>query len=126
VIAVVATVNTNLEDALKALEREEREIQRRLVEVQSGRATLERLIGVRPSAKPAVSLEYQGLGSVEAASRLLKQEGKAMSTRELVDGMLERGWTTRSRNPTAALFAGLANAKKKFKRTSDDKWELVG
>lgn len=116
--------NVNLESALKALEREERQVQQRLLELQQGRATLERLIGVRPSAQPAISLEYQGLGSTEAAFRLLKETGKALSTRELVDGMTRRGWMTKSRNPTAAVFATLANAKKKFKRTRDDKWEL--
>lgn len=122
---VAAVADNSLEDAYRALERAEEQTQRRLLDIQSQKSQLQRLMGVEPSARATVSLEYQGLGPVEAAERYLRLAGKALTTREVVDGMTERGWTTRSRNPVATVYAVLANAKKKFQRTGDSQWELV-
>lgn len=117
---------SNLEDALVALEKEEQVKLRELTEIQLTKEKIERLIGVRPSqtARATVSLEYQGLGSLEAAQRFLTERNEPLTTREIVDGMFERGWTTRSRNPVPSVYAVLTNAKTKFKRVGD-KWDLV-
>lgn len=128
---MVAAASSNLEEALRALEREEEALQRQLTEIQVNRQSLERLIGVTPSlSRATVSLEYQGLGPVEAAERLLQEKGTPLTTREIVDGMMERGWTTKSRNPVATVYATLVNAKRKFVRKvevvgREGKWELV-
>jgi hypothetical protein len=123
---VAAMVDNNLEDALRALERARVEKQRELVDLETNIANIQRLVGVVPEARAAVSLEYQGLGPVEAAERYLTEVGKPLTTRDIVDGMAERGWTTRSRNAVATVYATLTNAKKKFRRNRDGQWELVG
>jgi hypothetical protein len=125
----VVAATSNLEEAYQALEREEEVLQRQLTELQVSKASLARLIGVSPSlSRATVSLEYQGLGPVEAAERLLKEKATPLTTREIVDGMTERGWTTRSRNAVATVYATLTNAKKKFERkaeaSGEGKWEL--
>jgi hypothetical protein len=123
----VTAPTTHLEDALGALERAERDAVQRLDEIRVQKASIERLIGVSPSLPRAtVSLEYQGLGPVEAAERLLVEAGKPLTTRQIVDGMHERGWTTKSRNAVATVYATLSNAKKKFVRTPNGEWRLVG
>lgn len=122
---MVATATNSLEDALRSLERAEVEKQRELEEIRVSKASLQRLIGVVPASQATVSLEYAGLGPVEAAERLFKELGKkSLTTREIVDGMVERGWTTRSRNAVATVYATLTNARKKFERNKEAQWEL--
>ncbi len=123
---MVASSTVNLEEALASLGRAEEQKLAELDEIRLTKASLERLIGVTPShSRATVSLEYQGKGPVEAAELYLKEVGKALTTREIVDGMVARGWSTKSRNPVATVYATLTNAKKKFKRTDSNQWELA-
>ena len=122
----ISTTPTELQDALVAIERAEAAAERQLEQIRETKETYQKLIGVTSSlSRATVSLEYQKLGPVEAAERLLRELSKPMTTREIVDGMIERGWTTRSRNATATVYATLANAKKKFRRDSSGHWVLT-
>lgn len=69
------------------------------------------------------SQDFKGLGIVDAAQRLITELGTPQTTREIADGLLNRGLETRSKNFTATVYATLDNSKT-VKRTADGRWEL--
>ena len=110
-------------DAVVALERLEREQERQL---QETRAALARLKGVavvdQDSAVPVTSQEYAELGALDAIRHLMGETKRPMSTRELADGILAKGWRTNSRNPVASIHSTLKNAPREFKRNEHGQW----
>lgn len=69
---------------------------------------------------------YAGMGILEAARLFSLAARKPLTTRQLIHGMEARGWTTKSRNVTATLYAVLANNKREWHRTATDEWKYVG
>lgn len=119
---------SELREALAALERAH---QAKLAEAQHIEASIRSLKGVLllvpDNAALPTSMEFANMGASEAARALIKAAGRPMTTRELVDGMTQKGWRTRSRNATATLHATLANAPKEWRRLQDSgEWEYVG
>lgn len=72
------------------------------------------------------STEYVGKGILEAARLFAKTVGKPLTSRELADGMTQKGWTTKSRNVTATIYATLRNADKEWHRNPRGEWEYIG
>ena len=116
----MTTIET-VTEALAALKRAEREHLQRLDAIRDSIRVLSGLPEDAP--QPKVSHEYRHLGIVAAATCLLREVGHPLSTRELVDGMGDRGWVTRAKDPAATVYATLNNAPRKFSRT-DGAWSL--
>lgn len=117
---------TDIQDALLSLERardgklaEAKQIEEAIRQLKGA------LILVPEGLELPGSKEYAGMGASEAAREFIKAVGKPMTTREMVDGMIERGWRTRSKNTTATLHATLANSKE-WKRNTSGEWAYVG
>lgn len=68
---------------------------------------------------------FEGIGIVDATKRYLKEVGEARTTSEIKDALMNRGWTTRSKNATATIYATLDNSKQ-FVRTGDGRWSIKG
>lgn len=81
---------------------------------------------VRDEALLAISQEYAGMGILEAARAFVKAAGRPMTTREITDGLLAKGWTTKSRNISATIYATLKNSKAEWRRTYGGDWEYFG
>lgn len=84
------------------------------------------VIIVGDAASLPTSTEYVGKGILEAAKLFAKSVGKPLTTRELADGMTQKGWTTRSHNVTATIYATLRNADKDWHRNPRGEWEYIG
>ncbi len=117
-------VNASIRGALRALQVAEQSKRRELAELEALTSRLRSLVGEAPPIRAAADLEFVGLGPTEGARRLLEKKGP-LTTRDLVDMMSERGWTTRSSNPVATVYATLEQAKKKFRRNDAGQWELL-
>jgi hypothetical protein len=70
------------------------------------------------------SHSFDDLGLTVAAKRYLREAGAPRTTREIADGLMERGIKTRSKNYIATVYATLHNSEA-FRRTKDGTWELV-
>lgn len=68
--------------------------------------------------------DYQDLGVTAAAKKFLRETGEPQDTRAIADALLSRGLRTHSRNFVATVYATLNNGKM-FKRTKDNRWQLV-
>ena len=66
--------------------------------------------------------QYEGLGIVDATRRFLREVGEPRSTGEIKDALLERGWTTKSKNATATIYATLDNSRQFVRR--DGMWQI--
>src|SRR5690606_18570715 len=62
------------------------------------------IVGDRHTPVPT-SKEYEGLGIVLAAKKWLKEVGGEHSTRDIVEGIKARGWTTKSEKPVATVYS---------------------
>lgn len=80
------------------------------------------LVADRGAVLPSQRADFEGLGITDAAKRLVKELGRPLTTREISDGLLDRGMKTKSKNFTATVYATLTNSKQ-FKRTKDERWE---
>jgi hypothetical protein len=98
-------VNSSLQDAIEALKRAKAE---KLREIETIDRALDELRGVAPAH---ARQDFAGLGIVEATKRYLREVNRPCSTADIKKALLDRGWTTRSKNPTATVYATLENAK---------------
>lgn len=124
-----------LEKAVDSLVRAESEALQEYERIRRLRENTEQLIGVTRSAAQAGPITpYTNLGIVAAVEKFFVEQQKkkgtpgkvSFTTAEITKGLIERGWRTRSRNPTPTVYSTMANAKKKFKRTKDgESWELI-
>ena len=120
-------MTSSLQDALMAMERAKDEKLKELAQIESTISQLKGLIVLAPDEALAPhAREFAGMGVSEAARTLIKAVGRPMTTRELVDGMVEWGWRTRSKNATATIHATLSNAPKEWKRNASGEWEYTG
>ena len=112
-------------DAVETIRQELEAIETRAAKL---RAALEALEGtgifIGGSRTGTVSREYDGLGIVDATKRFLAEVGEPRTTSEIKDALMNRGWTTRSKNATATIYATLDNSHQ-FKRTEDGRWEIL-
>jgi hypothetical protein len=118
--------------AVEMLERRKKELEstsvgRELAELNTAIAALTGgdaiLVVDRHGPRPN---DYEGLGILVAAKRWLQEVGGNKTTPEIVEGLKERGWTTKSNNPVATVYSTLANAKE-FRRQGagrDGRWSL--
>jgi hypothetical protein len=109
-----------------AIEVITQQIEQKRHEINALRAALDVLQGnhVPPtSTGDSRSRAYDGLGIVDAAIRYLTEVGEPRSTGEIKDALLNGGWTTRSKNATATVYATLDNSKR-LTRTNDGRWAL--
>lgn len=69
--------------------------------------------------------DFADMGPTAAAEKLLleKGPGAAMTTNEITAELVARGLTTMAANPSANVYASLANRKDRFIR-KDKKWML--
>lgn len=113
--------------ALEMLEQELEQKRREAAALEQAIALLKGeavLVTDRKGSVPAGSSAFKGLGIVDAAQRFIQEMGKPQTTREIADGLLNRGLETRSKNFVATVYATLDNSKE-LKRTSDGRWEVV-
>jgi hypothetical protein len=114
---------TQVHHALHALERLR---DTKLKELKAIEGAIRQLADAMASGdrqeRPA-SLEYRNVGITDAAKHWLGQIGAPQSTREIADGLVNRGITTRSRNFVSTVYATLAHAAE-FQRTADGRWTL--
>lgn len=88
---------------------------RRAIEILEG--------GILVGEGPTGTRRYEGLGIAEAARRFITESGgEPRTTSEIRDALVNNGWTTKSKNPTATVYATLENSRK-FHRTKDGRWE---
>jgi hypothetical protein len=116
-----AKMDSNMVEQLKmALAEKEREAEalRTAIQVLSGEAIQ------RVMSTAGQRTDYQDLGVTAAAKRFLREMPEPQDTRAIADALLKRGLTTSSRNFVATVYATLNNGKM-FKRTKDNRWELV-
>lgn len=118
-------MSDNTQEALLLLQRElalkeaDVEALRRVVDQLQGRVMI-----LSPELQ-ASSQEYASLGVTEAIRRFMRAANGDLTTREIVDGLLDRGIRTRSKKLTASVYATLKNNSKEFER-KDGKWGLKG
>lgn len=116
----------DMEEAIASLERVLETKMQEAEQIRAAVASLRGMVVVVPvGAQAPNAKDYAGMGLVEAAKKFFAEVGnKPMTTRELADQLYARGWRTKSRNPTATIYATLTNAKKDFKRLETGEWEL--
>ncbi len=115
-----------MEDRMQsAIDALERAIQERRVQLTTMEQSLAQLRGSAPDyATTPKTTEWVGLGLTEAAFRWLVEMGEPRGTREIADGIRDRGVQTGSNNFTATVYATLKNAKGKFVRTPEGLWDV--
>jgi len=84
------------------------------------------VVKVRDEAMMPISHDYTGMGILEAARAFAKAAGRPLKTREITDELLNKGWSTKSRNITATIYATLKNSKAEWKRNGNKEWEYFG
>jgi hypothetical protein len=120
-------MNTNLQDAITSMEKVREDKLQELREVESVLAKLKGVVVLAPEGSSLPEhREFVGMGGAEAARALIKAVGKPLSTRDMVDMMIERGWRTRSKNPVASMHATLNQAPNEWKRNASGEWVYVG
>lgn len=92
--------------------------QARLGQLEAALAALERQGGDLPAPRQ----DFYRMGIVEAASHLLAETGRPMSTREIADTIRARGVVTKSKNYIPTVYATLANSEQ-FAREGNN-WVL--
>ena len=114
---------TQVHHALGALERLRESKLRELKAVERAIQQLaDTMTADYPRDEPE-SLEYRNLRITDAARHWLAHSGTPQSTREIAEGLLSRGLTTRSRNFVSTVYATLAHAEG-IQRTTDGRWAL--
>lgn len=112
-------MDTNLQQSLESLERALKVKEAEAEEIKKAMETIKGLIlVVAPGTLPKAQ-EYAGLGGLEAARRFLREVGEPKTTREILDAITARGWTTTAKDPLPSLYATLRNAKKDLERQGD-------
>jgi hypothetical protein len=111
-------------NALDMLEQDREQKRRELAALEQAIALLRGEVVLVADSRTRLpsSSEFKGLGIVDAAQRLIKEMGEPQTTREIADGLLNRGLETRSKNFVATVYATLENSKG-IKRTSDNRWD---
>ena len=114
-------MDSNMVEQLKAaLAEKEREAEalRTAIQILSGE-TIQHVMSTAGKR-----MDYQDLGVTAAAKRFLREMPEPQDTRAIADALLKRGLTTSSKNFIATVYATLNNGKM-FKRTKDNRWQLV-
>jgi hypothetical protein len=86
------------------------------LEVLKGRSLSGHIVPTSPNP-----MEYQGLGIADASKRFIQEVGRPVTTRELADVLLARGFVTKSAKFTNSVYATLVGSKQ-FVRTNDRWW----
>ncbi len=109
--------------AVNALEKL---IQRTKDELRGLESSLKALRGtLQPGmVSPPTSDEWEHLGVTEAAQRWLEEFGPS-ATRDIAEGLRDRGVRTQSKKFSSVVYATLKNAKGKFERTDEGLWALA-
>jgi hypothetical protein len=68
--------------------------------------------------------DYQDLGVTAAAKAFLRERGEPLDTSTIATALLNRGLKTHSKNFIATVYATLRNGPN-FRRTADQRWQLV-
>lgn len=69
---------------------------------------------------------FRGMGVTEAARAYYLMVNHPLTTRDLADGMLARGWRTRSRNITNTIHATLTKSREWVRDSAGGTWTYVG
>lgn len=91
---------------------------------------LRRVVAAVEDAAPPIPYstrqDFTGLGIVDAATRLVLEESRSLSTTEIADGIAARGVTTKSKKYVATVYATLDNSPR-FRRVGtgrSGRWAL--
>ncbi len=109
--------------AINALERL---IQGTRDELMGYEKALAALRGTIPEHRisPPISTEWEHLGVTDAAVKWLEEHG-ASATRDIAEGMRDRGVRSSSKKFSNVVYATLKGGKQRFQRTDDGLWALV-
>lgn len=108
---------TELREALEQKEREANQL-RVAIEALSGKEISEAVLSARRS-------DYQDLGVTAAAKKFLREMApEPQTTGDIAQALLNRGLKTTSKKFVATVYATLNNGKM-FKRTKDNRWQLL-
>lgn len=93
-----------------------------LEKVKKDRRDLEAFIRLfHPLSIRAVE-SFAGWTIPKCAKQLILEAGRTLTTREILNGMLKRGWSTKSRRPFTVVHSGLNETP--FMKRVGMKWDL--
>lgn len=126
----------NYEEAIAELRAEESRLQDELKQVQAAipamiilrnRARMEREIAKAPQLSIVGMGKFAGMGATKAIPEFLESAERALTSREIFDGLSAQGWTTDAQKPIGVISATLIALEDKGIVTRvGEAWKLKG
>jgi hypothetical protein len=115
----------DLRNSLETIKEQIQAREQELAALRNLEAQMENAIGVLAgtTVPTIVAGPYRGLSIAEAAKNLWNEKQTPLTTREIAEGLIEKGMRTNSKNYNATVYAVL-NVTSGWNRNKKNQWEF--